>query len=185
MLLKSEQTQWKIICCTGSPERENELECACRRYSNYIDIPVELVQFGLKERRINYEKLREKLMPERGKHDIVLTHNSQGEYGNPDHILVHCFVINTICNPNTWVFISPGSSNVNQNPLKSKIVGGNRTIEISQEILNIKTKIFHECHKSQAISYGYDDNGILRESHLRETLSWEFDSGKEVYTFYK
>ena len=42
-----------------------------------------------------------------------------------------------------------------------------------------------ECHVSQAEKYGYDKNGKLRDTDLRETLLWEFESGKEEYTLFR
>lgn len=94
-------------------------------------------------------------------------------------------MIDSIANPNTWIFISPGSKNVIQE-LKSKKRGGTFILDLSPETRRLKIKTFHECHVSQAELYGYDKAGKLRDSHLRETLYWYFEGpGTEEYTFYK
>jgi hypothetical protein len=94
-------------------------------------------------------------------------------------------VTQTIAHPNTWVFISPGSTKVNHERLKSKIPDGTVTLDLSPDIQQLKIKIFQECHRSQARLLGYDEAGRLHDTDLRETLRWEFESGKEEYTFYR
>jgi len=86
-------------------------------------------------------------------YDIVFTHNSQGEYGHEHHKLVHRCVIESIGNPNTWVFISPGSKNVNQEELRNKMPNGNFSIDFTSNILRLKVQAFQECHVSQAKLY--------------------------------
>ena len=74
---------------------------------------------------------------------------------------------------------------VNQDKLKSKLPKGNVTLNLTAEVQKLKIAAFHQCHKSQAEHYGYDANSRrLKDSQLRETLQWEFESGKEQYTFY-
>jgi LmbE family N-acetylglucosaminyl deacetylase len=117
----------------------------------------------------------------------VFTHNSQGEYGHEHHKLVHRCVIESIGNPNTWVFISPGSTNVNQDELRSKMSNGNVSIDLSSEILGQKVQAFQECHVSQARLYGYDAVSYkLINTDLKETLSWYFENpGREEYSFFR
>jgi len=116
----------------------------------------------------------------------VITHNKEGEYGHKYHKLVHRYVVDVIRNPNTWVFISPGSTNVNQERLKSKIPGGNFLLSLPPKIRRLKIRAFQECHASQASLYGYDKTGKLRNTDLRDTLYWYFENpAREEYTFHK
>ena len=117
----------------------------------------------------------------------MFTHNSQGEYGNEHHKLVHQCVIEHIGNPNTWVFISPGSTNVNQENLRSKITDGNFKLDLPSEILKQKVDAFQKCHVTQSEDYGYDlGSGKLKNTQLEETLYWYFENPRrEEYTFFR
>ena len=189
LILCSRQTRWTIICANPqSKQRKDEFISACRflakESGNQINpIPIDPVLDP--DNRVNVNWLVKELRPYATGYDFVLTHNRKGEYDHANHKLVHRCVIDSIANPNTWAFISPGSKNVNQEELKSEKLGGNFTLYLSHEIQRLKTKAFQECHVSQAKLYGYDETGKLRDTDLRETLLWEFESGEEEYTFYK
>ncbi len=64
---------------------------------------------------------------------------------------------------------------------------GNAALDLSPEILRLKTRAFQKCHVSQARLYGYDPaSGELRSTDLKETLFWYFeDPGREEYAFYR
>jgi len=96
-------------------------------------------------------------------------------------------VIESLNNLNTWVFISPGSKNVNQEELGSETSNGNAAFDLTSEIIRLKIRAFQECHVSQAKLYGYDPvSGKLRNTDLKETLYWYFEEpGREEYTFYR
>ncbi len=180
------------MCCTdeGDQTRQDEFLCACEFLAQEADNPIEPILLGLVPKldgHIEHLALAKALKPYATGYDIVLTHNSQGEYGHEDHKLVHRCVIESINNPNTWVFISPGSKNVNQEELRSKKPDGNFALDLSPEIRRLKIRAFQECHASQAKRYGYDPVlGELRNTHLRETLLWYFEGpGREEYTFYR
>lgn len=191
LILRSSEIEWTIICCiTESGERPREFLCACEFLAKESGNRIEPILLNLvpdDDGNIDERTLAAKLKFYGTGYDIVFTHNSQGEYGHEHHKLVYRCAIDSIANPNTWVFISPGSTNVNQEELKSKEPGGNRTIDLSPEIRRLKIKAFQECHVSQAKLYGYDPiSGKLRDTDLRETLSWYFeDPGREEYTFYR
>lgn len=194
LILSSHDTQWTIICCTTeSAQREEEFRCACHFFERESGNPVNPILFGLTPDSHVNPAIRErvegllvkKLRSYAVGYDIVFTHNSEGEYGHPDHKLVHRYVVNSIGNPNTWLFISPGSTNINQDRLRSTKPGGNVKVNLAANIRRLKIRAFQECHVSQANRYGYDENGKLRNTDLRETLLWEFESGKEEYTFHR
>ena len=188
LILSSCKTTWTIICCKPeTSKRKNEFLSACRFLSkksgNHID---SILLTPILNSKGGLEKLEKKdLEPYRTGYDIIFMHNNMGEYGNEDHKLVHRYVIDLIANSNTWVFISPGSTNVGQEELKSEKPGGNYILNLSPKIQTLKKRTFQEYHISQAECYGYDETGKLKESQLLETLQWEFESGKEKYTFYK
>lgn len=189
LILCSRQTRWTIMCVKPqSNQRKNEFISACqflaKKSGNHID-QILLDPVLDTDNLVNASWLAKELRPFATGYDFVLTHNREGEYGHSNHKLVHRCVIGSIANPNTWVFISPGSKNVNQEELRSKKPGGNFTLELSPQIRRLKIKAFKECHVSQAEIYGYDETGKLRDTDLRETLLWEFESGKEEYTFYR
>ena len=186
LILSSRQTKWTIICCVAeSVQRQNEFRCACKFLAGESGNRISSILLNIPKKldgKIDYKALTRELRAFAKGYNIVFTHNSQGEYGHPNHKLVHQGVIESIANPNTWLFISPGSKN--QQVIKSKKIGGNYTLDLSKDIQNLKIKAFQECHVSQAQLYGYDNTDKLRPSQLLETLLWEFESGKEQYTFY-
>jgi len=189
LILSSCDTQWTVICCTteGDPKREDEFISACNflAQKSCNDIRSISLNLVLGQNSIAEDQLTHELKSYATEFDIVLTHNKQGEYGKDFHQTVHRCVIGSIANPNTWVFISPGSSNVNQNELRSEKPNGNFTLSLSAELIELKIAAFQTCHVSQADRYGYDPNtGRLRDSDLKETLSWYFEeSGREEYTY--
>jgi len=188
LILKYQDTQWIIICCTteNDTRRENEFISACKFFEEKSHNKIQPIPLNLS---LNQQHSKEQLIDKlklyaKDDFDIVLTHNRQGEYGKDHHKMVHHCVIKSIAHPNTWVFISPGSSNVNQDELKSKKRNGNITEKLSPEIIKMKLDAFQKCHKSQADLYGYID-GKLRDSNLKETLSWYFEeTGNEQFAYY-
>lgn len=187
LILCSRQTHWTIVCCTTEYEqRQHEFVEACKFLAKESGNRIDPIVLGLLDGQIDPGTLAKKLRPYAKGYDIVITHNREGEYGHEDHKLVHRYVVDVIANPNTWVFISHGSTNVNQERLKSKIPGGNFVLNLPPEIRRLKIRAFQECHVSQADLYGYDETEKLRNTDLRETLYWYFeDPGREEYTFYK
>lgn len=191
LILRSRETRWTIVCCTdeGDRRREDEFLCASKFLARYSGNRVQPVFLGLSlqlDGQMEPVAVVNALKPYAVGYDIVLTHNSKGQYGHEHHKLVHGCVIKTICNPNTWVFVSPGSKNVNQEELKSGIPGGNASLDLSHEILRLKKEAFGKCHVSQALVYGYDPvSNELRSTDLKETLSWYFENpGREEFAFF-
>lgn len=192
LILRSRETRWTVVCCTdeGNRGRRNEFRHACEFLARHSGNRVEPVCLGLIPRDlgdIDHLALTQALRSYALRYDIVFTHNSRGEYGHEHHRVVHRCVINSIGNPNTWTFISPGSKNVNQEELRSTIPNGNVPVDLSPEILTLKVQAFQECHVSQARLYGYDSvSAELRNTDLKGTLSWYFENpGREEYTFFR
>ena len=153
--------------------------------SGNIIEPVFLNLLQINGEHFNHHSLIEALYPYANGYDIVVTHNSQGEYGNEYHKLVHSCVTKAIHTSNIWCFISPGSSNVNPDKLRSKTPNGNVSLDLNSETIKLKVQAFQKCHVSQDLIYGYDpDSSELRNSDLKETLRWYFENpGREEYAF--
>jgi LmbE family N-acetylglucosaminyl deacetylase len=192
LIIRSRETRWTVVCCTdeGNRTRQDEFLCACeflaQHSGNYVE-PVFLGVIPQHDGHIEHLSLAKALTSHAIGYDIVFTHNSQGEYGHELHKLVHRCVIESISNPNTWVFISPGSKNVNQEEFRSKMPNGNFTLDLSSQILRLKVQAFQECHVSQARLYGYNPvSHKLFNTDLEETLSWYFEyPGREEYAFFR
>ena len=192
LILRSRKTRWTVVCYTdeANQKRQDEFFCACgflaQHSGNYVE-PAFLGLIPQQDEHTDHLSLAKALKSHAIGYDIVFTHNMQGEYGHEHHKLVHRCVIESISNPNTWVFIYPGSKNVNHEELRSKMPNGNVTLDLSPEILGLKLQAFQKCHKSQARLYGYDPvSDELRNTNLKETLSWYFeDPGREEYAFFR
>lgn len=189
LILSSHETKWTIVCVhPQDQQRKKEFLSACNFLESESSSSIYPVLFDPllnPNGQINAEWLIDGLKHYRTSYDFVLTHNREGEYGNENHRLVQRCVIRSIANPNTWVFISPGSTNANQESLKSNHPKGNVTLKLTPKFQKLKIVAFHRCHQSQAALYGYDPvSRKLLDSDLQETLKWEFESGKERYSFY-
>lgn len=191
LILLSRETRWTIVCCTdeGNPTRQSEFLCACEFMAKHSGNSIEPVFLNLllkTEEHFDHHALKKTLSPYAKGYDIVFTHNSQGEYGHEHHKLVHSCVIESVDTSNIWCFISPGSSNVNQDKLRSKMPKGNASLDLNSEIIRLKVQAFQECHVSQAIVYGYDPvSNDLHNTDLKETLLWYFENpGREEYAFF-
>ncbi|UCD95904.1 MAG: PIG-L family deacetylase [Candidatus Bathyarchaeota archaeon] len=189
LILSSRETEWTIICANPkSEEREQEFFSACNFFENNSSNPIHPVVFKpvLDQKGIlNLDWLVQELRPYRSSYDFVVTHNREGEYGNTNHQVVHRAVMKSLADSNVWVFISPGSTGVDQENLKSKHPEGNLTLKLTPRVRALKLEAFQVCHQSQASLYGYDPAlQELKDTYLKGTLQWEFESGKEQYTFH-
>jgi hypothetical protein len=185
-------TVWTILCVTEEQElRTQEFECACHqlsKFSGHKIIPVTLrirpespSNLGLQQ-TVDLDNI---LKGYKSGYDIVLTHNQFGEYGNEHHKAINKIVLEEIAGP-IWCFVSPGSTNINPNDVRSQKLSENIEITLPPEILRQKSRIFHECHRTQAEVYGMDPNSyFFKTSDLRTTLEWEFLGGREEYTLKK
>jgi LmbE family N-acetylglucosaminyl deacetylase len=185
-ILTSKGARWTIVCCFAEGHRRGEFLDACSFLEAASGNPINPIPLNM-PRNPAYQAvaLRGALRHHRGEHDIVVTHNRQGEYGHPKHKLVHRCVMDAISHPNTWVFISPGSTGGYPEDVRSQTLDGNITLHLPPTVLRLKIQAFQECHRSQAQLYGYDSAGKLRDTEIRETLRWQFESGREEFAFYR
>jgi LmbE family N-acetylglucosaminyl deacetylase len=189
LILSSIETEWTIICVNQkSEERKEEFLLACgffeKNSSNTIH-PVVLNPILDRQGVLNVDWLVQELKPYRTGYDFVLTHNREGEYGNVNHQVVHKAAMKSLKSSNIWFFISPGSTGADQKNLKSKHAEGNITLMLTPRIQALKLMAFQVCHQSQASLFGYDPTSReLKDTSLKGTLQWEFESGKEQYTFH-
>jgi len=182
-------TKWTIMCVTEEEERRcKEFYCACDYYeknSRNSIIPIYLGIIPESEASLGQkqtQQLNKNLKNFGSNFDIIFTHNKEGEYGNEHHRAVNRSVLEVIANPNTWFFISPGSSNVCPDNLRSKIPNENKIVELDPTTLELKRTAFYECHKSEVEKYVIDWVNGKFSGDLRETLEWEFYKGKEEFT---
>ena len=184
LVLQSTHTEWTIISCTHKgTDREREFRYACTELSEASGNPIRAVTLDQTDGEIDSGSLREQLRSRRGDYDIVITHNRMGEYEGEDprrrhdHESVHEAVIEGIANPNTWVFICPAASNVDQCPLRSKRPGATAKVEVPTGLRETKKRIFRECHQSQR---------NVENGDLRPIFQWYLHcQGTEEYSFHK
>lgn len=98
--------------------------------------------------------------------DLVITHNTAGEYGHPHHKSVSKISHNLF--NNVWEFICPGATNVSPQPYKANI----NTVPLSRDILNKKVEIYNRCYTSQLNNWW----------NLSDLMLYEFRSGPEIFT---
>ncbi len=98
--------------------------------------------------------------------DIVLTHNSEGEYGHKHHKNVNK-IVNEIFS-NIWEFICPGCVNVAPQPFKQI----QQVIPLSPDTLNRKTEIFNRSYTSELAIWKV----------MPEPMQFEFRTGPEIFT---
>lgn len=139
-LILSYPAQWTIVCCVHEDDiRRFEFYRACEFLSDISENKIEPEYLGIPPNQLG-KVLPDALKQYRDKFDIVFTHNRMGEYGHEHHKLVHKNVIDNIAHENTWLFISPGSWNVNQNDLRSKKEEGNRIFKNQTRDFTTKNK---------------------------------------------
>lgn len=99
-------------------------------------------------------------------YDLVITHNTKGEYGHAHHVIVNNIVNKLFVN--VWEFICPGSLKVSPQPFKNDLIA----VPLTQEILDMKTKIFNESYCSE-MSLWKEISGVM---------VYEFKCGPEIFT---
>lgn len=173
-LLSYPQWKWHILCVTMQTDtnRPQEFQNAMSLYKNYgvnIDRYLTLEKIDrnhvLSETEINDWKnsvQQLNLSP-----DIVLTHNNMGEYGHNHHMFLS-EIVNGLFS-NVWEFVYPGDEKISPQPTKTSI----KRIELAEEILKKKRKIFNSCYLSQIT-----DTWNL----LPGLMKYEFETGPEIFT---
>jgi len=164
---------WNIVCVTHD-SNSGRYKQFLKAIKYYKKIGVRIVNFqtlSKKDTNLKFKKKDEydweKTIRNLGTaYDLVITHNSKGEYGHPHHIIV-----NRIANKiftNVWEFICPGSLKISPQPFKTDLIA----VPLTQEMLDIKTKIFNE-------SYGSE---ITLWKEISGVMVYEFKCGPEIFT---
>lgn len=170
-LLVNKDWQWTIITATYqvTEQRYKEFEKAMSCYKNYgVNIKeyrtLSLEDGNMEElSQIDWQLWRSAFTTIKMSPDIVITHNTLGEYDHPDHRAANC--ISNELYKNVWEFVCPGAKNYPQ-PVRSKT----QPVDLSKVILE-KKKIFNISYPLQS--------GIW--DALPDIMQYEFEKGPEIF----
>lgn len=98
--------------------------------------------------------------------DIVLTHNTLGEYGHKHHIAVSRAVRELF--KNIWEFVYPGDQGISPQPRKSIV----KEMVLNPTLLSKKKEIYDTFYKNQAYVWQV----------LPDLMKYEFEVGPEIFT---
>lgn len=173
-ILKHPLWTWKIVCVTHEMNsiRGKELQVAVENYKR-LGVPnISAINLGMedgydptitdKQKAEMKLRLKPVLLEE---HDVIFTHNSEGDYGHSQHILVSK-TVNEFSNAPVCEFVCLGAEKVVPAPFKKFI---HLTILDTQE-LDQKLEVF-KSYPSQ-ISFFRDLPTIAR---------YEFKTGPEIF----
>ncbi len=174
-ILRHPNWNWKIVCVTyeANSSRGKELQKAVEEYkklgvSNISAVNLAMSDsYDFKDAEVQIDTLREKLkqiLTE--KYDIIFTHNSKGDYGHPQHIVVNT-VVSELAEAPVWEFVCLGAEKVVPAPFKKFI---HLTVLDTRE-MDQKLEVF-ESYPSQ-ISFFRDLSAIAK---------YEFKTGPEIFT---
>ena len=173
-ILKYPDWNWKIVNVTHDSDslRVKELQSALDKYKKFGVSNISAVSLGVED---SYDttvadnqrdELKSKLKPVfEGEHDVVFTHNSKGDYGHPQHILINK-AVNEFAKVPVWEFICLGAEKVVPAPYKEFI----HLTVLDVQDLEQKLEIF-KSYPSQ-ISFFSDLPTIAR---------YEFKTGPEIF----
>lgn len=179
ILLKA-HWKWKIFIATHqeNDERGIELQKAIYKYKSLaknIQLDFEFIQIMKDtqiEDQLNINTTKKKLNSiDFGCYDVLFTHNTDGEYGHPNHkILGEYFKERNSQGLNSWHFLCPAI----QNPRKKEVGKYIETIFLDPEMLAKKTSVFQCAYTSQHFLWtGFGD-----------FMRYQFCSGVETFTHY-
>lgn len=172
-LLKNKHFQWTIITATyqSSDPRYKGFEKAMSRYSDYGVNIKSFRTLGLKDGKqkklspIDWRLWRHAFTTIKLSPDLVITHNTIGEYGHPDHQAANRISHELFLR--VWEIICPGAKNYPQ-PMRSEM----KKTNLSRDVLKKKKKIFDSCYPSESYIY----------KNLPDIMEYEFEKGPEVFT---
>ena len=164
---------WDIICVTmqQNTPRPQEFDTTMKKYKNLgVNIESYLTLNKPDNNQhlspVDYEEWKESINRLGVKSDIILTHNTMGEYGHKHHIAVSRMVRELF--PNVWEFVYPGDQGISPQPRKSIV----KEVSLDQRLLNRKKEIYGTCYKSQAYVWQV----------LPDLMKYEFEVGPEIFT---
>jgi LmbE family N-acetylglucosaminyl deacetylase len=172
-LLAHPEWDWHVVCATYSAgqTRYDEFHSAINAYRDagvtiaeattlaLTDIANEMPGEQLESWRLAVESIG-------GHFDIVLTHNSVGEYGHPHHQTLNRLAHDRF--HNVWEFIAPGATPHEPQPFGES----NHVVALDEELLSKKFEIFDYCYRSQA--------NLWRV--FPDMMQWAFSTGPEIFT---
>lgn len=171
-MLTYPEWNWNVVCLTwsiGDDPRGTQFQRAMEFFKS-LGVRVASYQcLGKSDHDLSQEEISDWKATISGLNlssTIVLTHNTEGEYGHPHHK-----VVNKICNElfmNVWEFICPGATNVAPQPFRTNIV----TVPLSRDVLNKKVEIYNRCYTSELNNWW----------NLSDLMLYEFRSGPEIFT---
>ena len=94
------ENNWLVIVCTNDFSRQNMIKSVSKNLNfdyiliNHIDTQIKNLRFHPEVLNILFNIIKSNLW------NKIVTHNSKGEYGHPQHILVHKMVCNLVFNLN-------------------------------------------------------------------------------------
>jgi len=173
-ILRHSDWKWKIVNVTYDENslRGKELQSAAEKFKKFGVSSINVVSLGMQDSYdfaiVDKQKdeLINKLKPVlSGEYDIVFTHNSKGDYGHPQHIMVS-EVVNGLADMPVWEFICLGAEKVVPAPFRKFV---HLTVLDVQE-LERKLEVF-KSYPSQ-INFFKDLPTIAR---------YEFKTGPEIF----
>ena len=173
LLLSKKNWNWNIVCMTHKKDslRYQQFELAISKYKK---LGVNIINYTTLEKTDSGEELTKKeeldwlesLTELKIEPDVVITHNSLGEYGHPHHISVNKIAYKLY--KDIWEFICPGSLKVVPQPFKEETA----VQPLTKEVLEQKTKIFNENYKSESSLWDV----------IPGVMNYEFKTGPEIFT---
>lgn len=176
LFLNFPQIDWSVICVTmqRNTNRLQEFNAAMGYYSkhlvnisNFVSLDKEdYGQLVTKKERLGWEKDIRKSIQTMSP-DLLITHNSSGDYGHIHHKEINEIVNNV--SSNIIEFYYPGDSRTVAAQKLNKIYKN----EIGSNNLKIKNNIMRDCYKSQE---------AIWESRLKGMMHLYFIRGIEFFT---
>lgn len=173
-LLVYPRWNWKIICLTRNID-ENPRGTQFRSAMDFFKaLGVNIVSYQCLGNFDNGQELTQEEINDWSNDisslnltpDIVITHNTEGEYGHNHNRHVNRIVKGLFSN--AWEIICPGAVNIAPQPFKPKTT----TIPLTNDTLNKKTEIFNRCYTSELACWKV----------LPEIMQFEFRTGPEIFT---
>lgn len=185
LMLSNPSWKWHVICATHKASdipRGTQFVAAMKSFEMYglTDLTYEFL--GLEDDKgtfhdkivdrqydQRFQKWTESLKQRNISADIIFSHNRFGEYGHSRHKALSQIVSNLYSN--VWQFVSPIDGKFPPELMSKKV----NAITLSDKIQKQKLDIFEHNYVSEKKIW----------INLKETMDFEFFSGKEVFAHYK
>jgi len=169
LILGNPGWSWTLVCLTMQTARLESYRKAMQAYADYgvnIERYLTLSKEDVGQELSSSDKLdwlnavkSLNLNP-----DIVITHNSGGEYGHNHHMAVNHIAHQLY--DNVWDFVFPG---INVKQEEKKLTN---QISLEAGLKQKKRQIFEACYESEQYLW----------ENLNDVMSYEFERGPELFT---